>query len=74
MKDRVTAFMDAWTERNLAFAREPREETAATMEADDLAESCVVEAEAVGITREDLEAEYGDLVAYMQGKLDEEVA
>lgn len=70
MSDAAKGFLDAWVKKNLAFVGEARDETASTMEADALAESCVTEAESVGITEADLQAEGGDLVAFMQGKLD----
>lgn len=67
----ITEFMDRWTAKNLKFASDTREETVtADAETAALADALATEAAAAGIPREELEAEFGDLTAYIQGKLD----
>jgi nucleotide-binding universal stress UspA family protein len=71
MSARAKAFLDGWIRKNLKFSSETREETVtADAETEALADGLATEAEAAGIPRDELEAEFGDLTAYIQQRLD----
>lgn len=68
MMAQAREFIDFWIE-NSVHASEQSGEQGAEQNADTLAERCSEMAESLGISRTDLEAEVGDLVAYIGAKL-----
>ena len=72
MSELVTGFMDEWLSDNLHISGYPQEQVP-DPEAVILATQCITAAKKAGISKADLEHEYGDIPAFMHRRLERAV-